>query len=103
MHNGYEVNKGNRLKSFKSVLQGMDVPEIYFGNIAKSSQLGILDFRAFLNLAMLMVESERARLLRQAILDIVMMSYESDRPIKMVWQLWHPMPVEMFEDNRRGG
>jgi hypothetical protein len=71
VRNGYEVIKGNRLKSFKSVLQGMDVPETYFGNIAKAPQLGILDFRAFLNLAMLMVESERARLLRQAILDIV--------------------------------
>ena len=69
--NGYEVIKGNRLKSFKSVLQEMDVPELYFGNIAKAPQLGILDFRAFLNLAMLMVESERDRLLRQAILDIV--------------------------------
>lgn len=33
--------------------------------------LGVFDFRAFLNLAMLMQESERARLLRQAILDIV--------------------------------
>lgn len=32
-----------------------------------------------------------------------MVSYESDRPIKMVWRLRHPMPVEMFEDNRRGG
>ncbi len=71
VRNGYEVIKGKRLKSFKSVLQEMDVPEIYFGNIAKSPQLGIFDFRAFLNLAMLMVESERARLLRQAILDIV--------------------------------
>lgn len=30
-------------------------------------------------------------------------SYESERPIKMVWRLKHPMPVEMFEDNRRGG
>jgi len=30
-------------------------------------------------------------------------SYESDRPIKMVWRLRYPMPVEMFEDNRRGG
>ena len=71
VRNGYEVIKGKRLKSFKSALREMDVPEIYFGNIAKSPQLGILDFRAFLNLAMLMVESERARLLRQAILDIV--------------------------------
>ncbi len=32
-----------------------------------------------------------------------MVSYESDRPIKMVWRLRHPMSVEMFEDNRRGG
>lgn len=30
-------------------------------------------------------------------------SYESERPIKMVWRLRHAMPVEMFEDNRRGG
>ncbi|MBI4687500.1 MAG: DUF3427 domain-containing protein [Nitrospirae bacterium] len=30
-------------------------------------------------------------------------SYESERPIKMVWRLIHPMPVDMFEDNRRGG
>ncbi|HSO67155.1 MAG TPA: DUF3427 domain-containing protein, partial [Desulfatirhabdiaceae bacterium] len=30
-------------------------------------------------------------------------SYERERPIKIVWRLRHPMPVEMFEDNRRGG
>jgi superfamily II DNA or RNA helicase len=30
-------------------------------------------------------------------------SYESERPIKMVWRLRHSMPVEMFEDNRLGG
>jgi superfamily II DNA or RNA helicase/HKD family nuclease len=30
-------------------------------------------------------------------------SYENERPIKMVWNLKHPMPVEMFEENRRGG
>lgn len=30
-------------------------------------------------------------------------SYESERPIKMVWRLKYPMPVQMFEDNRRGG
>ena len=30
-------------------------------------------------------------------------TYESDRPIKMVWRLRHQMPVEMFEDNRKGG
>ncbi len=30
-------------------------------------------------------------------------SYESERPIKMVWRLRRPMPVDMFEQNRRGG
>jgi superfamily II DNA or RNA helicase/HKD family nuclease len=29
--------------------------------------------------------------------------YESERPIQMVWRLAHPMPAEMFEENRRGG
>ena len=71
VRNGYEVIKDKRLKLLKSVIKKSDVPEIYFGNIAKSPQLAIFDFRAFLNLAMLMVESERARLLRQTILDIV--------------------------------
>lgn len=69
--NGYEVIKGNRLKLLKSTIKEQDVHEIYFANIAKTPQLGVFSFRAFLNIAMLMVESERARLLRQAILDIV--------------------------------
>jgi superfamily II DNA or RNA helicase len=30
-------------------------------------------------------------------------SYEGERPIKMVWRLRHQMPVEMFEENRKGG
>jgi len=30
-------------------------------------------------------------------------TYESERPIKMVWRLQYLMPVEMFEDNRKGG
>jgi superfamily II DNA or RNA helicase len=29
--------------------------------------------------------------------------YEKERPIQMVWRLNQPMPVEMFEENRRGG
>ncbi len=69
--NGYEVLKGNRLKTLKESMKAMDVPETDFGNISKAPQLAILDFKAFLNLAMLMSESDRAKLLRQAILDIV--------------------------------
>jgi len=69
--NGYEVLVGKRLKDLKLVIQEGDVPEIDFGSMAKVSQLSILDFRGFLNLAMLLAESERARVLRQVILDIV--------------------------------
>jgi hypothetical protein len=69
--NGYEVLKGKRLQELKLAIKSMDVPETDFGNISKTPQLAIFDFRAFLNLAMLMTESDRARLLRQAILDIV--------------------------------
>ncbi len=67
--NGYEVLKGNRLKALKVAIRGLDVRETDFGNIAKTPQLDVFDFRAFLNLAMLVSESERAKLLRQAILD----------------------------------
>jgi hypothetical protein len=31
------------------------------------------------------------------------MSHQKEQPIQMVWQLRYPMPVEMFEENRRGG
>ncbi len=69
--NGYEVIKGNRLKSLKNSISTQYVPEKDFRNINKIPQLGIFDFRAFLNLSMLMAENERAKLLRKAILDIV--------------------------------
>lgn len=67
--NGYEVVKGKRLKTLKLAILRAGGNETDF--VTKTTVLGVFDFRAFLNLAMLMVESERARLLRQAILDIV--------------------------------
>ena len=71
--NGYEILRGKSLQEFKIALKEQFVDEIDF--IGKSlhniNALGIFDFRAFLNLAMLIIESERARLLRQTILDIV--------------------------------
>jgi len=67
--NGYEVLRGNRLKRLKVAIKE------HFGNetdfATKTTVLGIFDFRTFLNLAMLMTESDRAALLRRAILDIV--------------------------------
>lgn len=67
--NGYEVIRGKRLKDFKLVIQNQSGNEIDF--VTNTPAIGIFDFRAFLNLAMLITESDRARLLRQAILDIV--------------------------------
>lgn len=69
--NGYEIIVGKRLKELKNEIFLSDDPETDFGIIKKTARLGVFDFRSFLNLAMLIVESERARLLRQAILDIV--------------------------------
>lgn len=69
--NGYEVISGKPLQELKLAIQGLDDPETDFGMITKTARLGVFDFRAFLNLAMLMKESERAGMLRKAILDIV--------------------------------
>jgi len=69
--NGYEVIRGNRLRDLKLRISEAEAPEIDFGNLKTTAQLGVFPFRAFLNLAMVVVESERARLLRQLVLDIV--------------------------------
>jgi len=68
--NGYAVIKGNRLKLFKNSLNEDDVPAEIRGNIKRAPQLAIFPFRAFLNLAMLLPGSDRARSLRQVILDV---------------------------------
>jgi len=67
--NGYEVIRGKRLKDIKLAISECFGNETDF--LTKTTVLGVFDFRAFLNLAMLLTESESARLLRQAALDIV--------------------------------
>lgn len=70
--NGYEIIKGKRLKNFIDEIEKMDVPDINVGNISnRTPQLAIFDFRSFLDLAMLLVESQPAKSLRQIMLDIV--------------------------------
>lgn len=70
--NGYEIIKGKRLKNFIDEIKKMDVPDINVGNISnRTPQLAIFDFRSFLDLAMLLVESQPAKSLRQIMLDIV--------------------------------
>ena len=65
--NGYEVLKGKRLIDFKLAASKSDVSEIDFGN--KTPQLGIFDFRAFLNVGMLLTDSERARMGRLKLMN----------------------------------
>lgn len=64
-HNGYIILKGKSLKDFKKQFGWM------LQEGAKAPQLGIFNFRAFINLGMLLGESEKAKALRKAILDIV--------------------------------
>lgn len=70
--NGYEVIKGKKLKEFMNCVIEQDVPDINVGNISnRTPQIALFDFKAFLNMAMLLVESENAKILRQIMLDIV--------------------------------
>lgn len=61
--NGYEVLVGERLQEMKKA-RDIDVPRLV-------TNLGIFNFKAFINIGLLLVESERARLLRRLILDLV--------------------------------
>ena len=63
--NGYQLLQGKTLKGLKEAL-GSDMN---VGPLVNS--LGIFSFRAVLNLAMLLTESEKAKMIRARILDIV--------------------------------
>lgn len=65
-HNGYVLMRGNRLKNMMLLF----APVINAGS--KTTQIGVFNLRAVLNLAMLLVESERARAIRARMLDIVL-------------------------------
>lgn len=64
-HNGYFLCKGNKMKEIK----------LQFGHektfTTKTTKLGLFNFRAFLNIGMLLAESEKAKKIRSLILDIV--------------------------------
>lgn len=63
--NGYILCKGKRLKELK--LQFAHVINVG----SKTTQLGLFDFRSFLNMGMLLTESEQAKKIRSLILDFV--------------------------------
>ena len=68
-NNGYEVIRGKRLKIFLGILKHDFGTDINVGT--KTTVMGIFDFKCFLNIGMLLAESENARILRQMILDVV--------------------------------
>lgn len=64
-HNGYFVCKGNDLKEFKlRYVKDINVPN-------KTPQIGLFDFRSFLNVGLLLTGSEKAKMVRGRVLDIV--------------------------------
>lgn len=64
-HNGFFLCKGKLLKEFK----------LQFGHLinetTKTTVLGLFNFRSFLNIGMLLSESEKAKQLRSIMLDMV--------------------------------
>lgn len=86
-HNGYRVLKGQKLKEFKekfgpllTVADDLSQKETDFPlseqNVDNQSykrlkSLAVFNFRAFLNVGMLLTESDNAKMLRSRILDIV--------------------------------
>ncbi len=62
--NGYEVYTGKKLQSFMEFDSDIDIT-------IKTRRIGVFNFKALINLGLLLQESERARILRRAILDLV--------------------------------
>jgi hypothetical protein len=69
-NNGYASIGGNVLNDFKLAVLSQDVQEMNFPN--KTPRLGIFNFRAFLNIAMLLSKSDKARQMRSIMLDITL-------------------------------
>ena len=97
-HNGYFLCKGNKLKNLK----------LQFGYektfATKITQLGLFNFRAFLNIGMLLAESDKAKKVRSLILDIVISTINEKAGGGTKYINWHDreyLPAAIQEDNYR--
>jgi hypothetical protein len=83
-NNGYEILSGDKLDEAKSQLQNN--PQ--YKNVTMAGRLAVLNFRALINIGMLLSESEKARVLRGLILDLVLqtMSDKSGGSTKLINQ-----------------
>lgn len=76
---GYELFTGTKLKNFKETLSQLnDIDVVQFKENTdneivglRATSLGVFTYKTFLNIGMLLIGSEKARILRSAILDIV--------------------------------
>lgn len=64
-HNGYVLCKGKSLKEFKLQFAHL------INEASKTTQLGLFNFRSFLNIGMMLTDSEKAKIVRSIILDVV--------------------------------
>lgn len=65
--NGYEIISGKKLEEAKRQLGENDST-----NLSNVGRLGVVNFRALINMGMLLAESDKARTLRGIILDLVL-------------------------------
>jgi hypothetical protein len=88
LHNGYQILKGQKLKEFKELFAPLIVPNEDdeeqsitddtlsnqnndIQNVKRIKALAVFNFRAVLNLGMLLTESEKAKQVRSLMLDVV--------------------------------
>ena len=73
-NNGYEVLRAKRLRDYKLAIEKAYVSDIDVVDIIidpKIPSIGVFDFRSFLNIGMVLTDSEVAKEIRNTILDIV--------------------------------
>ena len=96
--NGYFICRGKRLKEFKLQF----APDINVGH--KTVSLSLFDFRAFLNIGMLLAESEKAKRIRSLILDIVISTINEKAGGGTKYINWRDrdfLPAAIQEENYR--
>lgn len=101
-NNGYYVLKGAKLKDFTSLVEENLFADYNISN--RTRNLGLFNFRSFLNIGMLLTESEKAKELRSSILDIVIdtINFKTGGSTKYINQRDEEFIYSMFkEENYR--
>lgn len=94
--NGYEILTGTRLKKAKTIQQD-DIDVV----LSHAKSVSLFDFRAFLNLSMLLTESQKAKEVRSTILNIVIdtINKKSGGHTKYINQREENFLISAFEED----